>query len=59
MFADKLGTNITLFVTTNSAEPNFDVIMISYGCLYKRNSKPVIKDSRVKIIATATKELKR
>jgi len=30
--------------------------MISYGCLYKRSSKPLIKGSRVETIESARKE---
>ena len=33
-------------------------MMISYGCLYKRSNKPVMKGSRVEIIENARKEYK-
>ncbi len=33
-------------------------MMISYGCVYKRLSKPVIKGSRVETIENARKEYK-
>ncbi len=33
-------------------------MMISYGCLYKRSSKPVMKGSRVESIEIARKEYK-
>ena len=33
-----------------------DAMMISYGCVYKRSSKPVIKGSRVETIESARKE---
>ena len=33
-------------------------MMISYGCVYKRSSKPVIKGSRVETIEAARKEYK-
>ena len=33
-----------------------DAMMISYGCVYKRNSKPVMKGSRVETIEEARKE---
>jgi len=36
-----------------------DAIMISYGCLYKRSSKPVIKGSRIETIEGARKEYKK
>ncbi len=35
-----------------------DAMMISYGCVYKRNSKPVMKGSRVETIEAARKEYK-
>ena len=33
-------------------------MMISYGCVYKRSSKPVMKGSRVETIEVARKEYK-
>ena len=36
--------------------PSIDAMMISYGCVYKRSSKPVIKGSRVETIESARKE---
>ena len=33
-----------------------DAIMISYGCVYKKSSKPVMKGSRVETIENARKE---
>ena len=38
--------------------PSIDAIMISYGCVYKRSSKPVMKGSRVETIEDARKEYK-
>ena len=38
--------------------PSIDEMMISYGCVYKRASKPVIKGSRVETIENARKEYK-
>ena len=38
--------------------PSLDVMMISYGCVYKRSSKPVMKGSRVESIEDARKEYK-
>ena len=35
-----------------------DAIMISYGCVYKRSGKPVMKGSRVETIANARTEYK-
>ena len=34
-------------------------MMISYGCVYKRSSKPVMKGSRVETIGAARKEYKK
>ena len=39
--------------------PNIDAMMISYGCFYKRSSKPVMKGSRVETIEQARKEYKK
>ena len=36
--------------------PSVDAIMISYGCVYKRSSKPVMKGSRIETIEEARKE---
>ena len=38
--------------------PSIDAMMISYGCVYKRISKPVMKGSRVETIEEARKEYK-
>ena len=38
--------------------PSIDAMMISYGCVYKRSSKPVMKGSRVETIQQARKEYK-
>ena len=37
---------------------SINAIMISYGCVYKRSSKPVMKGSRVETIESARKEYK-
>ena len=37
---------------------SIDAMMSSYGCLYKRSSKPVMKGSRVETIENARKEYK-
>ena len=37
---------------------NINAMMISYGCVYKRSSKPVMKGSRVETIEEARKEYK-
>ena len=38
---------------------NINAMMISYGCIYKRSSKPVMKGSRVESIENARKEYKK
>ena len=38
--------------------PSINAMMISYGCFYKRSSKPVMKGSRVETIEAARKEYK-
>ena len=38
--------------------PSIDAMMISYGIVYKRVSKPVMKGSRVETIEEARKEYK-
>ena len=36
-----------------------NAILISYGCVFKRSSRPVIKGSRVESIEEAKKEYKK
>jgi len=36
--------------------PSIDAMMISYGCVFKRSSKPVMKGSRVETMKNARKE---
>ena len=44
------------FEDVSKPSPSIDAMMISYGCVYKRNSKPVMKGSRVETIESARKE---
>ena len=46
------------FEEITKPSPSLDAIMISYGCVYKRRSKPVMKGSRVESIEDARKEYK-
>ena len=46
------------FEDVSKLSPSIDAIMISYGCVYKRSSKPVMKGSRVETIENARKEYK-
>tara|TARA_Y100000991_G_scaffold1907_1_gene1605 strand:- start:384 stop:599 length:216 start_codon:yes stop_codon:yes gene_type:complete len=44
------------FEDFSKPSPSIDAIMISYGCVYKRSSKPVMKGSRVETIKAESKE---
>ena len=46
------------FEEVSKPSPTIDAMMISYGCVYKRTSKPVMKGSRVETIEAARKEYK-
>ena len=46
------------FEDVSNPSSRIDAMMISYGCVYKRNSRPVIKGSRVETIENARKEYK-
>ena len=46
------------FEDVSKPGPSIDAMMISYGCVYKRSSKPVMKGSRVETIEAARKEYK-
>ena len=46
------------FEDMSKPRPSIDAMMISYGCVYKWSSKPVMKGSRVETIETARKEYK-
>jgi len=46
------------FEEISKTSPSIDAMMISYGCVYKRSSKPVMKGSRVETIEKARKEYK-
>ena len=47
------------FEDVSKPNPNIDAMMISYGCVYKRSSKPVMKVSRVETIEAAREEYKK
>ena len=47
------------FEDVSKPSPSIDAIMISFGCVYKRRSKPVMKGSRVETIEEARKEYKK
>ena len=46
------------FEDITKPSPSLDAMMISYGCVYKKSSKPVMKGSRVESIKDARKEYK-
>ena len=46
------------FEDVSKPSPSIDAMMISYGCIYKKSSKPVLKGSRVETIEEARKEYK-
>ena len=47
------------FEDISKSIPSIDAMMISYGCVYKRSSKPVMKGSRVETIEEARREYKK
>jgi len=47
------------FEDSSNPSPIINAIMISYGCVYKRSSKPVMKGSRVESIEEARNEYKK
>ena len=46
------------FEDVSKPSQSLDAMMISYGCVYKGSSKPVMKGSRVETIENARKEYK-
>ena len=46
------------FKDISKSSLSINAMMISYGCVYKRSSKPVMKGSRVETIENARKEYK-
>ena len=57
---NKDRSRIKVFETFEDvSKPSLDVMMISYGCVYKRSNKPVMKGSRVEKIEDARKEYKK
>ena len=58
---NKDKSRIKVFETFEDASrpsSSIDAMMISYGCVYKRSCKPVMKGSRVETIEAARKEYK-
>ena len=46
------------FEDVSKPSPSINAMMISYGCVYKRSCKPVMKGSSVETIENARKEYK-
>ena len=46
------------FEDVSKPSPRINAMLISYGCVYKRSSKPVMKGSRVETVEAARKEYK-
>ena len=44
---------------SSKKSPKINAILISYGCVFKRSSKPVMKGSRVESIEEARNEYKK
>ena len=44
------------FEDVSKPSPSIDAMMVSYGCVYKRSSKPVMKGSRVETVEAAREE---
>ena len=47
------------FEDISNPSSSIDAMMISYGCVYKRSSKPVMRGSRVETIESAREEYKK
>ena len=47
------------FEDISNPSSSINAIEISYGCVYKRSSKPVMKGSRVESVEDARKEYKK
>ena len=47
------------FEDVSKPSSSINAMMISYGCVYKRSSKPVMKGSRVETIEAARKEYRK
>ena len=46
------------FEDVSKPSPSIEAMMISYGCVYKRSSKPVMKGSRVETIESVRKNIR-
>ena len=46
------------FEDLSKPSPSIDAMMVSYGCVYKRSNKPVMKGSRVETVEAERQEYK-
>ena len=61
-FINKARSRIKVFESFEASPKNssmINAILISYGCVFKRSSKPVMKGSRVESIEEARNEYKK
>jgi len=59
---NKARSRIKIFEPFDDSSNNYSLIntiLISYGCIFKRSSKPVMKGSRVESIEEARNEYKK
>ena len=56
---NKDRSRIKVFEDVSKPSPTINAMMISYGCVYKRSSKLVMKGSRVETIEAARQEYKK
>ena len=47
------------FEDISKRSPSIDSMMVSYGCVFKRSSKPIMKGSRVETVEAAREEYKK
>ena len=47
------------FEDISKPSPSIDAMMVSYGCVFKSSSKPVMKGSRVETLEAAREEYKK
>ena len=47
------------FEDISKRSPSIDSMMVSYGCVFKRSSKPIMKGSRVETVEAAREKYKK
>ncbi len=58
LFINNYGLMIKVFEDVLKPIPSIDAMMISYGCVYKRSSKPVMRGGRIETAESARQEYK-